>query len=358
MKIVYDNIIFSLQKIGGISVYWYELIKRLEKSKNNIIFFDNINNNIVRKQLNIKYSKESSFPVTILRYLPFRKRIPGNSIFHSSYYRVSLQKSVINVVTVHDFTYEYFRKGLPKLIHVWQKYFAIKRADAIICVSENTKKDLLEFYPKIDKHKIKVIYNGVSNDFFKLEYSKQFLNKKFHKLKGKKYLLFVGSRVSYKNFDVVISIIKLLTGYSLVVVGQDFNEKEKSKLESIMDKVFLYKNLSNEDLNIIYNNAFALLYPSSYEGFGIPILEAMKAGCPVISAKFSSIPEVGGDTALLVKEINVDSFIKLVKKLENDNYRKNLINKGFKQSKKFSWDKCYEETFNFYSEIYNKKFSK
>ena len=101
-----------------------------------------------------------------------------------------------------------------------------------------------------------------------------------------------------------------------------------------------------------------MLYPSSYEGFGIPIIEAMKTGCPVVSTNFSSIPEIAGDAAILVKKINKDSFIEAIKLLENKSFKKKLIKRGLTQVNKFNWDKCYLETLKFYEQVYNWKFYK
>lgn len=357
MKIIYDNIIFSLQKAGGISVYWAELIKRLVQKEKEIIFYEKENQNIFRKELNIKTHKESNINVRLLRYLPFMRKLPSKSIFHSSYYRVSLQKDIVNITTVHDFTYEYFRNGLPKYIHMWQKGFAIKKSDGIICVSENTKKDLIKFYPMVDESKIKVIYNGVGDEFVKLENPKEYLTGEFEILKDKKYILYIGDRSSYKNFDICVEVIKKLDDYNLVVVGgKEFNYAEKEYMKSIKNKVYYFGYIGRDKLNILYNNAFCLLYPSSYEGFGIPIVEAMKAGCPVISTNISSIPEVAGDAGLLVDKIKVDNFIEEILKLENTEIRKKVVNRGFQQSKKFSWDKCFEETYNFYQEVMLRKF--
>jgi glycosyltransferase involved in cell wall biosynthesis len=356
MKIYLDNTIFSLQKAGGISIYWAELIKRLAY-KNNNIFFESENKNIFRNELDIKTQKESSLNIKFLRYLPFIKRVPSRSIFHSSYYRVSLQKNIINITTVHDFTYEYFRSGIARYIHIWQKNFAIKKSDGIICVSENTKKDLLKFYPMIKESKVKVIYNGVGDEFKKVDNPEEHLTGEFKVLKNKKYILYIGDRSSYKNFDIAVEVLKELSDYSLVIVGgQEFSNSEKEDMQDIENRVYHFRSIDGDKLNTLYNNAFCLLYPSSYEGFGIPISEAMKAGCPVVSTSISSIPEVAGEAALLVDDIKVENFINEIKRIENNEFRNELINKGLKQSKKFSWDKCFEETYSFYKEIHNKKF--
>ena len=354
MKIAYDNIIFSLQKAGGISIYWTELIKRF-KNKSEILFYEKKNNNIFRKLIFYDVKNESALGFKILRYLPFIKKLPEKSIFHSSYYRISLQKDIANITTVHDFTYEYFRTGMAKYIHIWQKGFAIKKSDGIICVSENTRRDLMKFYPMIEDSKVKVIYNGVGNEFIKLENSKEFLIEQFEILKNKKYILYVGDRSTYKNFNIAVEVLKQLDDYMLVIVGgQKLSGFENELIDPIKNRTCHFRGISSEKLNILYNNAFCLLYPSSYEGFGIPVSEAMKSGCPVVSTNTSSIPEVAGQAALLVDDIKANSFILNIKHLENKKLRDELIYKGLEQSKKFSWDKCFSETYDFYETIWKK----
>ncbi|RXJ67397.1 glycosyltransferase [Halarcobacter ebronensis] len=351
MRIVYDNIIFSLQKAGGISLYWSELISRLKNL--DITFYGYKNENIFASNFNIEVKEESLLPYKINRYLDFKRKIPKGTIFHSSYYRISNQKDVVNITTVHDFTYEYYRSGLARLIHSWQKGRAIKKSDGIICISQNTKKDLLKFYPNIKEEKIKVIYNGVSDTFCQLNEASQYLKNSYSVLENKKYILYVGDRSGYKNFDIAVEVIQKIYNTILVIIGG--GELSQIYKERLGQNYIHYQGINSKDLNILYNNAFCLLYPSSYEGFGIPIVEAMKAGCPVISTNSSSIPEVIGDAGLMVEKIEVDEFVNAILKLENKSYKKELISKGLKRADKFSWDKCFKETLQFYKEISGKK---
>ncbi|HKM19047.1 MAG TPA: glycosyltransferase family 1 protein [Aliarcobacter sp.] len=360
MQINYDNIIYSLQKVGGISIYWAELIKRLVQKEKEVNFYESENQNIFRKELNIRTQKDSNVNLRLLRYLPFMKKLPLKSIFHSSYFRTSFQKDIVRIVTVYDFTYEYYRSGIPRVVHSWQKNLAIKNADGVICISNSTKNDLFKFLPNTNKEKVKTIYISAGEEFHKIEnIEKSLIGTKFEILKYKKIILYVGDRKSsYKNFSLAVDIVSSLEEYILVSVGAgQITDDEKALIDiNLQDRFHHFLGISSDELNILYNLSFCLLYPSSYEGFGIPILEAMRAGCPVVSTDFSSIPEVAGDAAILVDEIKKEKFIEAVKLLEDTKLRRELIDKGLVQASKFTWDKCFEETMNFYEEVYKRKF--
>lgn len=358
MNIILDNIIFCLQKAGGISVYWYELLRRLVKTNENVYFIGNrANNNIFYEKLSFEMknaARDHPLPVIISRYLPIMSYLTPQAIFHSSYYRIARQKNVVNVVTVHDFTYEYFRQGIRKNLHSWQKKIAIKNADGIICISENTKNDLIKFHPTVDRSKIAVIYNGISEEFF----FDKCLTSLVELDNGKRIILFIGDRMPYKNFKIAVQVVSTLKDYQLVLVsGDKLASEEKAYLNlNLGDRFYHYQSLETSKLNKLYNIAFCLLYPSSYEGFGIPVGEAMQAGCPVVTTKRSSIPEVCGEAGIMVDNIEVDDFIRAIQKIEDDTYRKKLIEKGFEQAKEFSWDKCVNQTLAFYRRTYQRKF--
>jgi mannosyltransferase len=179
MKIIVDLIIYSLQKSGGISVYWYELITKISNnSKYSLLFIEKrfSYNNFIRQTLEIDkrniISDVGFFIESLNRFKTVNLTLKNEKfVFHSTYYRtlsreVKNNNKVKEVVTVHDFTHELFSRGIRKWIHIWQKKKAIKSADIVICISENTKKDLLYFYPKFSNKDIRVIYNGVSLDYY------------------------------------------------------------------------------------------------------------------------------------------------------------------------------------------------
>lgn len=353
MKIYYDNIIYELQKAGGISTYWGELISHLLRDKKDVYFIESQHdkaNNIVRQLLNISQNTliyDRKLPKIINRFLSLKiVTHSGKFIFHSSYNRITKNPNALRVITIHDFVHERYYNGLRRVLHSYQKTKAINSADHIITVSENTKKDLLKFHPSIRSEKVSVIYNGVSDDFFDLGT----ISIELIKAKDKPYLLFIGSREVYKNFNFALNVMAELRDFSFYIVGAPLSTSELSKLDKNLNGRWkLFTGVSNKKLNTIYNSAYALLYPSSYEGFGIPLLEAMRAGTPFIALKKSSIPEVAGDAGILIENLDVNNFVKAIRSI--DLSRQELRNKGFSQAKKFSWEKCYQETLGVYKEL-------
>lgn len=362
MNIIFDNIIYSLQKSGGGSVYWSELMKRFNiNEKVTVIFVDQNepNTNIFRRELNLKNStKEKFLFLKIRRYLNFTLKIKQKSIFHSSYFRISKSKNAINITTIHDFTTEKFRSGLPRWINLQQKKYAVKYSEGVICISENTKKDLLHFIPNIDLNKIRVIYNGVSEDFYSIE--KDFkisdIDPNFESLENQKYLLYIGHRTDYKNFPIAVKAAKTVADrYKLVIIGENLNESEKKFVKENLGNNYLQvSGLRNHELNFLYNKAFALIYPSSYEGFGIPVIEAMKTKCPVIASNNSSLPEVSGDAGILLEDISPEKIKEAIKMLEDFDFRNAIIRKGIIQADKFNWENTFEQYYDFYKELYDK----
>ena len=259
MKIIFDNIVFSLQKAGGISVVWQELISRFLKTNHEVLFLEHETdkNNIFRQKLILpdkSIIKERNLFLKITRYLSPSVDFQDTFIFHSSYFRTCNNKNAINVTTVHDFTYEYFYKGKRRgaFLHLWQRNRAILRSDAIICISENTKKDLLKFLPQVDSRKIHVINNGVSSDY-------HIIGEDYRYKQYAGWLLFVGHRVAYKNGEFFARSIKN-TNYKVVFCGPKMSDDEIMLYDSILgrDRYITVSQISNEELNIYYNSCLCL----------------------------------------------------------------------------------------------------
>ena len=167
----------------------------------------------------------------------------------------------------------------------------------------------------------------------------------------------MGSRAKYKNFELAVQAISK-TSLNLIIVGPPISTKEQSIINKCFQensKVYCTGYIDNSQLNLLYNNAYALLYPSIYEGFGIPVLEAQKAGCPVIAYNGSSIPEIIGDPTLLMQEASIKEIHNKLKILENKSLRAKIITLGIKNAKRFSWDKMYEDIINIYQKVWKSR---
>ncbi len=320
-KALLDNIIFDLQEIGGISNYWFNLLK-IFKNINNIYYFENNhkNKNYYRSLIDLPNNQcikdKSIFPIKIKRYLPINNidKYYDFDVFHSSYYRYA-NWGIKNVTTVHDFMYEKFlsKFNCKRLIHSIQKSLALKNSDYIIGVSKNTLDDMIEYFPELKGKKKQVIWHGISDDFYLLHKEKNFITIQNQKLYDNSYYFYFGNRSGYKNFNLLLEayygLLKRSNNLPKLVVasGGDFTKIEKKLIDEMnIDQVVIkLDKLSQEELNYLYNYCTGFIYPSLYEGFGMPILEAMKAGAPVACSNTSSLPEVAGEAAIYFNPTNV-----------------------------------------------------
>lgn len=363
MKVILDNIIYSKVKNGGVSNYWFELSKYLMNETNHELKFIEEKSdlcNFHRKQLNFPQESiiSKSIPFSIVkRVLPITYSSSEKFIYHSSFYRKLIgSKNKVEVTTIHDFTHNFYAPFLKKTIHNSLKYDAIKRSKGIICISENTFSDLKKFCPTRKNQNVEVIYNGVSNEYYPIKELTIKENIFFKNLKiNEKFILYVGSRVNYKNFDFIVEMINQIDSFKLVIVGGgDLTQKEKKLFsgKSLKDRIVFISSVNNDELNVLYNKAFVFVYPSSYEGFGIPIIEAMRAGCPVIVYDNQINQEITENKALLLKKLSKEEFLDKMDLLNNPDYRTEIIEKGYEVSKKYSWQKCCKETTEFYESLY------
>jgi mannosyltransferase len=363
MKVFLDSIIFSLQRQGGISIYWSELLMRFSEDKNfdyTVRVYSKNNNENINKINQLNQCKSfiikiynNLLPINLLRFIPIFLLKKEKFIFHSSYLNTSLSfKKTLNIVTIHDLGYEsnISQSGLKRKINLLFKNITLRNADAIICISEFTQKELNRYYPFCKNKLQKIIYNGVSDEFCVINSSKQNIP-----IIQKKYILYVGTRYKYKNFELTLKIIKELNIYDLIIVGGgEFSINENILINNLnlKNKIKHFKSATTNTLNNLYNFAHCLLYPSIYEGFGIPIIEAMKSGCPFIAFKIDSINEITkGEGILLDLDSSILDFKSAILSLEERIYRKNLIDNGILISSYYSWDKCFNETVLFYKEL-------
>lgn len=342
MKIIYDDIIYSIQKSGGISVYW-NILERFIPVDIRFVY-KNCEKNIfyIKRPNEVRVSK--NLFLERYRNINFKIKSDFSYIFHSSYYRYCKNRNAQNITTVHDFTYEIFRTDLKSKLHKIQKKNAVMHSDGVICISENTKKDLYRYYPDY-KGKVTVIYHGYDNNIF------SFRNKEMQKRTNN--VIFVGARSSYKGFNFTLVLLKKIKKLNLIIIGGgELSEEEKILLENtIPNRYEKLGYVSNGALAELYNYSFALFYPSEYEGFGFPVIEAQACGCPVICQKKSSIPEVSGDKCIYVDSDNIEQSLNNVNKLFNGDEYKKLQNEGLENVKRFSWEKCIRETIEFYNYV-------
>ncbi|WP_300026570.1 glycosyltransferase family 1 protein [uncultured Maribacter sp.] len=358
MNLILDNIIFSLQDAGGISNYWYQILKRIKEEEGlSIYLFDDSekSSNIFRQELNLsKFKQLGKSPGLVGRYTnPKLAQLSEQAIFHSSYYRYSKNSKHLNVTTVHDFTYEHFFTGIQLYAHTNQKRKALAHSDGIICVSENTKRDMLHFFPELAEKKTIVIPHGVGKHFYQID--KKDLSGKDY-FNGRPFILYVGDRKAiYKNFKLTVRASKL-SGLPLAIIGgSPLTEKEQTYINSKLkaDDYVHFNGVSNAELNEFYNKALCLVYPSSYEGFGLPLLEAQSAGCPIIAMNTSSIPEVVEESGILLEEESPELIASHIKLLLDEDYRNDLVTKGLENVKRFTWKNTFQKTFDFYKELIN-----
>jgi glycosyltransferase involved in cell wall biosynthesis len=343
--------IWAGQTNGGISRYFMELANNLSAlvSRGMVLVPQNSNKQVanIQKIVNLTNFKED---LTLIA----ESSKSAKSIYHATYYDVKnlrLAKSLgfKTVITVFDMISEIYPERSPRL-----RYFpnlkkkSIHLADGVICISESTKSDLMRIYG-LDSKKIEVIHLASS---FHLASIDQLGSRR------KNNILYVGNRAGYKNFSVLLTAFSesllLRSDFTLVAFGGgDFDDNEKELISEfgLNDKVI---HLSGDDnvLRDLYMSSRVLVYPSLYEGFGLPLLEAMALGCPVITSNVSSMPEIGGDAVFYFDPSDVQALRDLLEQtLSNEKTLERATKMGLARSKEFSWQETTSQTFDFYNNL-------
>lgn len=269
------------------------------------------------------------------------------------------------VGTIHDLTtiiYPEFHKRTVIRHHDKIFNYFKKKASLVIAVSENTKIDVMK-YLNIPEKQIRVIYHGVEKEFQKIE-DEEYLKARLSGMGiGYPYILYVGTLEPRKNIE------RLIDAFIQLKKGKQINEKlvisgiQGWGYQSIFDKVassgvekevIFTGFVPNEFLPFLYNGASAFVYPSLYEGFGLPVLEAMACGIPVVTSNVSSLPEVAGDAAILINPYSVDELANGISRiLSDEDLRNSCMTKGIERAKSFSWERCAIETLKVFDEAYN-----
>jgi len=359
MRILYDGMIYHLQPSGGVNRYFASLISRLPFG--------------VTPYLATFETRKINYPVhPQLKVLTFKRFRPGRlsqrlekyffdyigsrrfDIVHPTYYTVITRGQISEyrspvVLTVWDMIHEIFPEHDFEGETANIKRKAIEAAQAIICISENTKKDLLEHY-SVPEEKISVTHLASDIDA-SISYGPE-------SVPEAPYFLYVGVRYKYKNFDTLLRAFAKVhssrVDSMLCVVGKQFDGEERKVLANlrIADAVVHYDAVTDAHLAKLYRRSVAFVYPSRYEGFGLPPLEAMSCGTPVVSSNSSSLPEVIGDAGLFFDPAHSDDLADILLELLHDSaQRERMIAKGLERTKQFSWDKTAAQTLEIYRSV-------
>lgn len=366
MKIAYDYKIFWNQKYGGISRYFTNLCKNLKSKEIDFKIFSPFFKNNYLKDLeknNIQGTYIGNIPpYTSFFYKKYNDIMYKYSldrwnpdIIHYTYYgEKKTKKKKPVVITVYDLIHEKISEQNGKLILA--KKDAINLADEIICISINTKNELLNYY-NVDEKKISIIYLGSDHLLNVKNRSTLPIKKKENELK-KPFLLYVGSRNKYKNFNFFLTGIansdKIKKDFNIILFGGgNLTKNEKLKISKLkLQNIFTTIEGDDHLLTSFYRNAELFIFPSIYEGFGLPMLEAMSFGCPVLCSNNNIFKELAKNDATYFDPFNIDDFQFQLESLIFSRARlKQASISGLKGSKNFTWEKCADETLKIYKKL-------
>lgn len=352
IKIALGPEIWEGQKVGGISRYFNELALALTAVKLEILL-------LIPQDYDGYFSHTNFTTISIKGFRDFRREIrklgEDGYIYHSTYYnsknlRCAKVHGLKTVVTVFDFISEKFPEPKPRFRRIRnEKIKSLALADRVISISHNTKKDLLE-YSIVNPEKVTVIPLASSFGVFGV-------NLRAEKSRGQ-FILYVGKRDGYKNFDTLLRAFAhgpmMKTQLKLIAFGGgEFSEQEVDVISSlgVLGKVINVQG-TDEDLENLYREAQLFVYPSLYEGFGLPLLEAMSLGCPVLASNTSSIPEVCGGASLHFNPNNSKELSELIEStLANQPLLDQLSQLGYSRSLEFTWEKTASLTLDVYKNL-------
>lgn len=360
MRIFYDGYVFAAQRTGGISRYFTKLISRLPLEVEPVVTGvwrpggEPLHHPRLQYRRGIALRPKRLFLGLQKPYFNWSRLRVTSDIAHPTYhYRLSGQSMAFSpepvVFTVHDMIPELFPDLLgPAPAEIAARRQAIEAARAIICVSEHTRADLLKVYPRMEE-KTRVIYHAAElpvPDKTALAYS------------GPPFFLYVGARHAYKGFDTLLQAFAKISASAPEVMfqltGPPLQEREKRRIADLglSGRVEHAGYASDVELARLYSQSIALVYPSLYEGFGLPVLEAMACGTAVIASNVSSIPEIAGGAGLLCATGSVEEFADAMLSIHRDSsLRQRCIETGLRRASDFSWDQTVSRTVDVYRSV-------
>lgn len=358
MKVLFDHQIFSSQRFGGVSKYFAEIIHRMPQDTYDISAW--LSNNEYVKYYSL-FNQVSFFPDKTFRgkgrimaelgklYSLHKIRQGDFDVFHQTNfdtYCLPALRTKPMVTTYHDVNFLTERDRNDRMVELQRA--SLKRADKVIAISNNTKNDMLKFFD-IDPQKIEVIYHGVSKINFSKEHTERIVDYP--------YILYVGMRHTFKNFKRFIrafaTIASRFPEVKVVCTRSNFTKEEMELFEECGIKDRLIFVIADEvELAKLYRDALFFVFPSLYEGFGMPILEAMAYGCPTALARASCFPEIAEDAALYFDPNDIDSIAYTLEQyLSSEELRQEYANKGSIRVNNFSWEKCAQQHIELYQSL-------
>jgi len=374
LKLVIDGVIYQYQATGGISRLFTETLPRVcrldEGVKITLLTTGSLSQQLPAhpRISNLRIPDLTPYlrPAALWRHLEERVKQTWLSlwigsgrgkIWHSTYFTLPPAWKGLQVVTVADMIYERFRDlftGAASDQFREQRKQCVLAADAVLCISEGTRRDVREFY-QVNGERLHVVHLACS-DFFRPLAAADLLQEGGSM---PPFFLYVGSRAHYKNFQGLLTAYSKWRGRTdmrLLVVGPPWTSEEGRRLSGlgISGQVELVTDVRDEALCALYNQAAAFIYPSLYEGFGIPLLEAMACGCPVIASRIPTTEEIAGDCCIYFELDRRDSLIDAFDKAVSEGRDGAMAQAGLEHAGRFSWEKTAQGTLDVYRSLLQK----
>lgn len=368
MHIGFDGRMITWSGIGTYSRNLLEALACIDSDNQYTIFCYEDDRKLLPQASNFNKRIVSQPVFSLYSQQKWKKEImeTGIDIFHSPHFILPLSVSCRTIVTIHDLIPLVIPQVMPSMVN--RQFYRIankrglKKAVRIIAVSNATKKDIIRLF-NVPANKIKVVYEAASKEFSETaepSHAEPAFKKNDITLP---FVLAIGNPKSHKNWERLIKSFALITNkipvHKLVLVGPAKPLSATARLHNLIDeynlggKVIFVDYVESKYLPAFYNAADVFVFPSLYEGFGLPVVEAMACGTPVITSNVSSLPEVAGEAGLLVDPFNIEELSEAILKVVTDNrLKRSLAKKGIEQVLRFSWEKTAKETLKIYYEIH------